>query len=251
MSEKRIQITENLSIILHSQVGNHCPLCAKSLTEKKKKNIIKRCEIAHIYPLNPTSTELVLLKNEVKLNSDPNHEDNLIPLCFDCHNRYDKKKTLEEYRSLVACKQELVRQEKQKLIWHEYSLDQDIQDIIDELSKNDFSSIPLSYDPKKIDEKLDTSISPIIKRRIHLNVQDYFVLIKNKLANLERESPTSADLISSQIRTFYLAQKKEATSQEVTYKNISNWIMHKTNQSSIEASEIVASFFIQNCEIFE
>lgn len=252
MSGKRKKPTDNLEIILHSQVGNICPLCTKPLTEKKIKNIIKKSEIAHIYPLNPTPEETNVLKGEEILNSDLNHEDNLIPLCFDCHNRYDKKKTVEEYRILISIKKQLINQDIQKSIWHQYALQKEIIEIIDELIKIDASSlIKLSYEPKKIDEKLNDTITQISKRKIHLNVQDYFQLIKDKLSNIERESPTKAELISIQIKTFYLLQKDEGKSQELVYKNISNWIMHKTNQASIDSSEILAAFFIQNCEIFE
>lgn len=252
MSEKRKKPTDNLEIILHSQVGNICPLCTKPLTEKKKKNIIKKSEIAHIYPLNPTPEETNVLKEEEILNPDLNHEDNLIPLCFDCHNRYDKNKTAEEYRILISIKKQLINQDIQKSIWHQYALQKEIIEIIDELLKIDASSlIKLSYESKKIDEKLNDTITQITKRKIHLNVQDYFQLIKDKLSNIERESPTKAELLSMQIKTFYLLQKDEGKSQELVYKNISNWIMHKTNQASIDSSEILAAFFIQNCEIFE
>lgn len=252
MSEKRKKPTDNLAIVLHSQVGNHCPLCSKPLTEKKNKNIIKKSEIAHIYPLNPTTEETEILKDEEILNTDLNHEDNLIPLCLECHNRYDKKKTVEEYRILVSKKKDFINQDIQKSIWHQYALQKEVVQIIDDLLKIEASSLAtLSYESKKIDEKLNNTITPITKRKIHLNVQDYFPLIKNKLSNIERESPTKAELISTQIKAFYLMQKDQLTSQEVMYKNISNWIMHKTNQTSIDSSEIVTAFFIQNCEIFE
>ena len=108
----------------------------------------------------------------------------------------------------------------------------------------------MSYETKTIDQKLNSTITPIIKRKIHTNVQYYFPFIKQKLANIERLQPTNAELISTQIKAYYLTQKLAHTSQEVIYRNITTWIMHKTNQTSAEASEIVTAFFIQNCEIF-
>jgi len=251
MSEIRKKPSNNLTVVLHAQVGNHCPLCTKSLTQKKNLNILKQSEIAHIYPLNPTAAELILLANEEVLNEDVNHEDNLIPLCYDCHGKYDKHKTVEEYRILVKIKKALIIADQQKLTWPQYSLQTEIGQIIDELVNIDESSIStLSYESKTIDEKLNGTITPIVKRKIHNHVQDYFPYIKQKLGNLERLHPTKAELISSQIKTYYLNQKLEHTSQEIIYKNISDWIMHKTKQSSGDASEILTAFFIQNCEIF-
>ena len=61
----------------------------------------------HIYPLNPTIEETQLLKHEARLSTDVNDEDNVIPLCEICHGKFDKPRTVEEYRSLFKLKQEL------------------------------------------------------------------------------------------------------------------------------------------------
>jgi len=58
-------------------------------------------------------------------------------------------------------------------------------------------------------------------------------------------------MISQQIKVFYLKQKRFGYDQQVIFENIVYWINSKTKPNSNDAAEILASFFIQNCEIFE
>ena len=65
------------------------------------------------------------------------------------------------------------------------------------------------------------------------------------------ENPDSAYLISTQIKSFYLKQKILESSQQKIFNNIVDWIHNKTHPETNDAAEIIASFFVQNCEIFE
>ncbi|MDO8961853.1 MAG: hypothetical protein Q7V02_07115 [Methylophilus sp.] len=251
-SKNRKSITRSLEVYLKAQVKNNCPLCPNQLSEKKKTNRVNLSDIAHIYPLHPTPEELEMLKGEIVLNEDPNHEDNLIPLCLSCHKKYDTHKTKEEYRALVAIKKNLIDNDIQRAMWKEYSLESEVIQLINDLLNNEsVASTDISYVPKKIDEKLDGTLSLITKRRIHQNVQYYFLTVKKRLSEIERERPYAATLISTQVKVFYQAQKAKNFPQARIYESVCNWIMHKTDQPTTEASEIVTAFFIQNCEVFE
>ena len=107
MGQKRVKCSPTESEYLFSQVGGICPVCSLSLTYEKIGRLQKQYEIAHIYPLNPTDEEVELLKNEERLSDDVNSIDNLIPLCPGCHNRFDKPRTIEEYRALLTVKKQL------------------------------------------------------------------------------------------------------------------------------------------------
>lgn len=256
MKDNRIKPTENQKLLLFAEVNGVCPTCPNQLIYEKSKKKYKRFEIAHIYPLNPTESELELLKNEEKLDSDPNSLDNLICLCVDCHTKFDKPRTVEEYKNLVSIKKKLINKNKEKEIWNNTNLEKEIFDIIELLSDEnlDFNSEDiLNYDPKTIDNKTDNSITFLTKRTIHRNVQDYYSLINNKFKELDKIIPLTTETISSQIRTHYLSLSKQQIdrSQKDIFDGMVNWLSKKTNQQSNEASEIVISYFIQNCEIFE
>lgn len=255
MDTKREPFTENDKLILFSEVEGMCPLCPNSLMYEKNSQNRKNFEIAHIYPLNPKKEELELLKDEEKLSSNPNDLKNLICLCVSCHTKFDKPRTLEEYKELVAIKKTLLRQTKDKSLWGDTKIENDIKEIIRilateeiDLSKEDI----LRYDPKEIDRKVDDTITLLTKRKIHRNIQDYFQIVKSKFIELDKITPLTTETISSQVKTHFLLLCKEhkVVNQKIIFDALVSWLSKRTKQDNDEASEILISYFIQNCEVF-
>jgi len=255
MVTNREAFTENDKLILFSEVEGMCPLCPNSLMYEKKSQSRKNFEIAHIYPLNPNEEELELLKNEEKLSTDPNDLKNLICLCVSCHTKFDKPRTLDEYKELVSIKKTLLRQTKNKSLWGDTKIENEIKEIIRilateeiDLSKEDI----LKYDPKEIDKKVNDSITLLTKRKIHRNVQDYFQIVKSKFIELDRLTPLTTETISSQVKSHFLLLCKEHKdiNQKIIFDALVSWLSKRTKQDNDEASEILISYFIQNCEVF-
>jgi hypothetical protein len=256
MKDKRRKFSENEKLQLFAEVEAMCPNCPNVLMYVKNGKRHKEFEIAHIYPLNPKPDEKELLKDEERLHEDPNHLDNLICLCVSCHTKFDKPRTVSEYRDLVAKKKVLIKRFKERETWNNTKLENEIFQIMEFLSGSDID-IPmtdeLSYDPKTIEEKTDESIDFITKRSIHRNVQDYYHLIREKFAEIDTLSPLSTETISSQIKSYYLTLRKQNldSSQQIIFDSMVEWLNKMTNQTSREACEILISYFIQNCEVFE
>jgi hypothetical protein len=252
MSNPRPHFLDSQHIALVTQVNRICPLCDKELFYKKNGRSFKRYEIAHIYPLNPTPPEAILLQDESRLSTDVNHEDNLIPLCAACHLEFDKPRTVAEYRELYNIKKELIKNASHHVVMSQYQIEEDIRHVIDSLYSTDpFPEAPIAFDLKEIDDKLDGSINNLTKRKIQSNVTDYYLFIKQRFAELDAANPDSASLISAQIKAYYLKQKTTCDSQQEIFKNIVTWINMRTRPKTIEVAEIIASFFVQNCEVFE
>lgn len=256
MAKNRDTVTENDKLILFSEVEGTCPICLSQLMYRKANQNSKGFQIAHIYPLNPNPDEIDLLKYEKILSSDPNDLDNLICLCPSCHTKFDKPRSLNGYREIVNIKENLIREANEKYIWNNTNIENEIQEIIKILETNDFDfnqNDNLNYDPKEIDGKVNRTITLPTKRKIHRNVQDYYHIVKAKFTELESTSPSSTDLISSQIKTHYLSLVKQQ--KEANQKNIFDamviWLRKKTKQNTNDASEIIISYFIQNCEVFK
>ncbi len=253
MCAARRELSPAEHIYLAAQVDSHCPLCGEPLFHKKEIRAYKSYEVAHVYPLNPTAAEKALLIREEKLHADPNHVDNLIPLCASCHEKFDKPRTAEEYRDLVALKRKCIARSKQQSLQTQYQLERDIESVIESLYVESIPSpdVELELSPKDIGTKLDDSMSRPTQRKVRLNVSDYFVFLRARFAELEREIPEGATLIAAQVRAYYIAQKKLGLSQQQVFINIVEWVRKRTHPDKLEAAEIIASFFIQNCEIFE
>jgi hypothetical protein len=255
MSEKRISFNENDKLILYQEVDGICPLCPKPLMYFKNGKSEKRYEVAHIYPLNPTKNEIELLKDEEKLSNDPNDITNLICLCVECHTIYDKPKTVEEYRKLVVKKRALLTKKSAKDLWNETKVEIEILALIEHLSSDDLEidgQDILKYDPKTIDDKTSQSLPYLSRRKIHRDVQDFYYFIKEKFIEIDKSQPLTSEIISNQVRTHYLLLTKKfgAAQQKEVLDGMVSWLAKRTNQDSYEASEIVISYFIQNCEVF-
>ena len=232
---KRIKYSVSDELELTTQVNGRCPLCNKPLYYKKNERSHKGYELAHIYPLNPTEAEAALLKDEPLLNDNVNHLDNLIPLSKDCHGKYDKPRTVEEYRQLYQIKRELIARSRQLDLQSTYPLEADIQSIITALNDapdNSMSDI-LGYDPKKVDGKLTSSTPNLLRRKIKDNVASYFTYVRSRFLELERERSNSSELIFIQVKSFYIQQKKLALSQEQMFTNVVEWVVAKSQTSSL------------------
>ena len=256
MSNPRRKFTENEKLILYSEVGGVCPLCSNELMYEKSKTKNKNFEIAHIYPLNPKPQELIVLKDVKRLNSDVNHLDNLLCLCNDCHTKFDNPRTKEEYEELYTLKSGLIKLSKEKNLWSNSTLENEITQLINYLVNTDFvftEEDVLSYNPKTISEKTNSTITVLTKRKIERNVQDYFSFINFKFSEIDKIKPTTTETISTQIKLHYLKLKKEIPdyNQKEVFDAMVNWFQRTSQNNSKESCEIIVSYFIQNCEVFE
>ena len=252
MSNPRKKYSDAQNVALISQVSRVCPLCAEPLFYKKGGKSFKNYELAHIYPLNPTKEEGLLLKHEELLSDDVNDEDNIIPLCETCHGKFDRPRTVEEYRELLGLKKRLIERSGQEAIWKRYTIENEISQIIEAIYDDPEldNDADIEFIPKEVDEKLDSSISRPTKIKIKGNVQEYFFFIRNKFSELDSVNPDLSEMISLQIKMYYTKQKSMGHSQQAIFENIVSWIHAKTKPKTNDAAEIMASFFIQNCEVF-
>lgn len=250
-NQNRINISDNRKMILFAEVDGICPLCTKSLMYKKSGKVHKFFEIAHIYPLNATPEETELLRLEEKLSEDLNDNKNLIALCTDCHTKFDKPKTIEEYRNMVDLKKRLIRKCKLYESIYENPIEHDIKTILTLLTEENLdTTAEIEYDAKMIDDKLNENILPITKRIIKNNVADYYTIIRNKFEDIDINNNNIFEIISLQIKTIYLKLSKDSNNQQEVFDELVNWLNKRTNEYSVDACKIVISFFIQNCEVF-
>jgi hypothetical protein len=253
MANARRQYSRVEELELTAQVESHCPLCDAALFYKKKGRSQKAFELAHIYPLNPTAAELHELVGASPPPADVNDPDNIIPLCTACHTKFDKPRTREEYEQLVTLKQRLVQRAAQRTLNAQYPLEKQISDVVARLHEIavDTDGVELQFDPKGLDEKFDATLQRPVRRKIKNAVSDYYEHVRGAFRQMEKDDPASSALIFSQVRTYYLKQKALGHPQTSTFGNVVEWIRKTSNAETLEAAEIVASFFVQNCEVFE
>ncbi|HDZ8847540.1 TPA: HNH endonuclease [Aeromonas veronii] len=251
---RRAQVNDTIKMSLLSEVQGKCPLCRKSLIKRKTSNTpVRVFDVAHIYPLNATPSEIILLANEEKLCEDIDSEGNFIVLCKECHKIYDTKKTVEEYRQLVEIKKTINKIHSLTQTWDAQTLHRDISIVaekISNLSKDELAGTKLSYNALKISEKTDITFGQVNEMKVNVFVINYFTYIKEALKHLEMQRKASSLFICNQVRTFYTALLLQNFSQSQIFEHMCEWFMVNTGITERTKAEVLVSYFIQNCEIF-
>ncbi len=254
MALDRRSYTPAEEIALTTQVEGCCPLCGTTLFRTKKGRTYRCYELAHIYPLNPKPAETDELKEVELLSADRNDLDNLIPLCTGCHTQFDKPRTRVEYEKLLQIKRGLIERVRQRALMREYPIEDGIHQIVTALSAVSFDKSVvenLSLDPQSVDAKCKGTLPELIIRKIKRNVTDYYPQVQREFRELEQRCPTKSQLIYSQVRTFYLKQKSLGLPKTEIYQNVVTWFQNAIQTDMIEVPEVIAAFFVQNCEVLD
>lgn len=254
MTNKRRDYNDAENAALLSQVSSRCPLCDEPLFYRKRQRQYKGYELAHIYPLNPRPEEVVELANSPRLCAEFNDPDNIIPLCVDCHGKFDKPRTAGEYLELYRIKFDALQQERQRSLASQYPLELQIAAVVAHLHSaavEEAGDAALALTPKAVDDKLDATMPPPTKRKVRNAVEDYFRHVQAAFLELERNDPGCSELIFVQVKSFYVMQKRQSLPQSQVFANLVDWIRARAKAQTLESAEAVASFFIQNCEVFE
>lgn len=245
-------------IALGTQVEGCCPICGEELffekTLKSKQRLFISYELAHIFPLNPTAAEVEELKDVPRLSEDPNDPDNIIPLCTGCHTRFDKPRTREEYLEMFRLKSNLLERERQRALMRQYPMEDAIRLIVNALGDAELSLADeeiLSLDPKTVDQKCRPEVSELVIRKIKRNVTDYYVFVQGQFRELEQQMPLKSQVIYTQVRSFYMKQKELGLPKQDIYQNVVAWFRTVTQSEMIEAPEVIAAFFVQDCEVLD
>ncbi|MDK2800061.1 MAG: hypothetical protein PWQ70_1680 [Clostridiales bacterium] len=173
VSNCRKTYSANEQLLLYTQVEGICPICTKPLHYEKSGQIHKKYEIAHIYPLNPNPKEVELLKNEKRLSSDVNSLDNVIPLCPDCHEKFDKPRTIEEYRMLYKIKESLIQKSKIMNTYSYFNIEDEIRVVLQKLNLDSGELAKLEYTALKVEQKSDNTLLMLLKKQIINDVTEY------------------------------------------------------------------------------
>ncbi|CDN30492.1 hypothetical protein BN938_0387 [Mucinivorans hirudinis] len=248
----RKSITENNDILHLEEVDMMCPLCKKSLLSFGVSRTNKDFQIAHIFPCNPTSSDLTVLKGITPPINIESFE-NKIALCKDCHWDYDHNKTLDKYHNLNSVKKQLVDDFNGRRNLLKLDLEDEIIDIIRKISSlNDdelTEDIKLNYDAIKVDRKIDPKYK-VLKRRIKDDVSLYFGVVRREFETIDCLGLRKFEQISYQMRNAYLKISEREKDKEKIFNHLVSWLKLKTETEDC-ICQVIISFFIQDCEIYD
>lgn len=221
-------------VYLVTEAGN-CPSdgCTKSLYIRNNGRLEMVYEVAIIDPEQPVDDT-----------------DNLIALCPACCARYSSGRTPDSIQRMKAIKKMLLNAFEA----HEITSDQTVQDgirfvieRIPQLSKP--VNVDLNYNPVPVRRKIEISNDMLYsKAQTHVNV--FYPAVNDVFMDLSAEGRLRFDPFCRQVRNTYLCLKDQGYDQETIYFYMTKWL-HEATNGNWSACEIVISYFIQKCEVFD
>lgn len=234
-----------------NEVDYHCPLCGKEFQYRNQKKPNKQFEIAHIYPNRPTADQYqVLYPLNKRLGDNSESFENKIALCKDCHDTQDYHTTKEEYMKLYDLKSRLLTKTAMNDITESLGVEDQISVVITgltELTEADLAD--LNYEPVPIANKFYNN-ELLLKTKIFGYVNKYYPYIRNRFNELDGKNKFHMQILSEQVKACFIKLNDETQDKNMILNQIVQWFQKKTLCQNINACEAVASFFVQNCEVF-
>lgn len=249
---KRQSISDSDDRLHLLEVNGLCPLCGDKLINIGNKRT-KVYEIAHIYPNRPTSDDLMILNGVTILGENSESFQNKIALCFNCHKNYDFHKNVDEYNMLLKKKRELYKAFTAKSDLANIDVSQNLEVLLKRITTIDISTMnktELRLVPLEIKQKLSASETNL-RIKVTAFVTEYYLFIKNYLKNLEEVKQLNFSKLATTIKLAYQTATESLDSKNEIFDALVEWLLSKTNTSDKGCAEIVISYFIQNCEVFD
>ena len=108
----------------------------------------------------------------------------------------------------------------------------------------------LKYKGIKIANKIEDNYC-ILRRKVEFNACTYYGFIKENMKNLSVQKGLKFELLASEVKTAYLKAKGNTDDKVIIFNSLVEWMKSKVTRTSKEACEVMISFFIQNCEVFD
>lgn len=245
----RIQLTKIEEDILFSDCNGLCSLCGKSLVFLKGGKYRRGFQAAHIYPHSPTKQQIDALQ-DVPKPRDIESIDNIVLLCERSHNIQDCYTSRQDYLKLYNIKQEQLknRQAKESIEW--INIEPEIDKVLEGLKSvnpdelNALKMIPVEVKQKVTDYPLQSKITGFVVL--------YFNYIKSKLQSIDKSHTRHAKAIAQEIALCFtrIQCSDFLIDQNTVFNKIVDWMVSKTHGNRT-ACEIVVSYYVQDCEVFD
>lgn len=185
----------------------------------------------------------------VKIDKDlPNNFDNTIAISPNAGPTYFYKDSNRHTNELGIIKDKYFEKRRIKLLLDDAFYSKKLKSLIDKLDSNPTAlDVSLKLKPMAIKNKIDTTTK--LYSAVNPFITDYYLFLSELFKEKDGNSFNFEDLCKN-VRANYLKLVEEDLSQEKIFDLLVENLSRKTQQSLLSC-EIVISFFIQNCEVFD
>ena len=226
-----------------------------ALTESQQRNYLVeakgKCLRCDTRVIRESDFQVIELYDFLFIEGDSHFDrKNVILLCKNCYELLKNNLTDAEKAKLQKKKHQLEVDAKYQEELDDIKLEAEIEEIIQSLTTVKRENlIPLNYEPKEVKEKIPDDF--LLSDEVLRNVVNFFKYIQSLLKTISEEKKYKDVYIADDIKRLYLSISDQPGSKQEKFDCMVNWLMNKTGSSNRKACEIVLSYYIQDCEVFE
>lgn len=213
------------SMALLTETGCKCQNCGRLLGIKKEGNDISYAKIVRL------------------LGSED------VVLCVDCarelQNASESKKL-----ELLNEKHNLEQMASATDAASRITVERQIEDVLRQISEINIicdDETKLNFDPIPIEKKIPASL---FREKVLWNAKYWYKAVNTPLDNLAGENKLNVDRFAKSIKRMYEDASETLTSQSAIFNVLVEMLYSKTGRKYKEACEIIISYFVQRCEVF-
>ena len=238
-------------------VFSNTNLGQKDLEQKYGLSLLQECN--SLCPLPECSKPLYIKKHEekqpyfqiIQINPQKPYDrlSNLLAVCPECAAKLNMQKTEQDVLKLAEIKQRMQKNEEVLEIASEEKIEQDITSLIEKITNAESSELSeLNYSPVELKKKFLPSEHQL-EDEIKPRVVKYFNFINELLKQKVEKEIFNETKFRKSIKHIYENLESEKIEKTQIFEAISERFYNMSKTSRI-ACQILASYFVQSCEIF-
>jgi len=215
---------DSRALVLLTETGGKCQKCGRPLGIKKEGNDVNYAKVVHL------------------------SENDDVVLCVDCEREMQNASEKDKL-ALLSDKHYLENLTAARNATSLYTLEKQIEDVLREVNLMDVTDdTRLKIEPFKVEKKVTEKR---LKERVLFDVRQLYEGVNNALDRLAGENKLNVDKFAKSIKRMYEDASESLPTQSAIYNLLVETLFEKTGRKYKEACEIIISYFVQRCEVFD
>ena len=212
------------SLVLLAETGGKCQKCGRVLGIKKEGNDVNFAKVVRL-----SETDEVVLCVECEREIQNASEEVKLALLSEKH----------DLEVLMAARDATSR----------YTIEKQIEQVLREVDLMDVTDdTQLKIEPVKVENKITEKR---LKERVLFDVRRLYQGVNDALDRLAGENKLTVDKFAKSVKRMYEDASESHISQSAIYNLLVETLFEKTGRKYREACEIIISYFVQRCEVFD
>lgn len=207
-----------------AETGGKCQKCGRVLGIKKEGNDVNFAKVVRL-----SETDEVVLCVECEREIQNASEEVKLALLSEKH----------DLEVLMAARDATSR----------YTIEKQIEQVLREVDLMDVTDdTQLKIEPVKVENKITEKR---LKERVLFDVRRLYQGVNDALDRLAGENKLNVDKFAKSVKRMYEDASESHISQSAIYNLLVETLFEKTGRKYREACEIIISYFVQRCEVFD